>query len=312
METKIGSNPFPQRAMNVREKTSGVNTTDPLAMKKQFGEQSLEQVLNSVADPNYQGKTRKVPGVGNPDLDKDAFLKLMLTQLQQQDPTNPMKSHEMAAQLAQFTSVEQLTNINENIKKMGQGSNQAGQYDVLALIGKQVSGDSSLIDRKVGEKTHNLEFNLPQDATEAKISIKDEKGTVVRTYNLNQLKAGPNQLAWNGLQDDGKDAPVGTYTVQIDAHKGGQKMMVQTKFEGAVDGVQFTSKGPVLMVGGKTLNLRDVKAIQVPQGPATQPQAENRIQLDEKESKGAVVAAKPDDSLLSANIDRELKNKLTN
>jgi len=312
METKIGSNPFPQRTGNFREKSSGVNTTDPLSMKKQFGEQTLDQVLNSVAYPNYQAKTRKVPGVGNPDLDKDAFLKLMLTQLQQQDPTNPMKSHEMAAQLAQFTSVEQLTNINENIKKMGQGSSQTGQYDVLALIGKQVSGDSSLIDRKVGDKTHNIEFNLPQAATEATISIKDEKGTVVRTYNLNQLKEGKNQLSWNGLQDDGKDAPAGPFTVQIDAKNGGQKMMVNTKFEGAVDGVQFTSKGPVLMVGGKSLNLRDVKTIQIPQAQQFEPQAGNKIQLDEKESKGAVVAAKPDDSLLTANIDRELKNKLTN
>jgi len=310
MISKIGSSPFPQRSSNVREQSSGLNTTDPLAMKKQFGDQNLEEVLNTVADPNYKASKNRTRGVGNPDLDKDAFLKLMLAQLEQQDPTNPLKSHEMAAQLAQFSSVEQLTNINENIKKMGQSQGQQGQYDVLSLIGKQVSGDSSQIDRKSGDKEHIIEFRLPEAAKTAKVSIKDAKGIVVREYELNDLKKGKNQLTWNGIHDDGKDARVGEYFVNIDAQADGKKIKATTQYGGAVDGVQFTSKGPVLSVDGKKLNLRDVQMIQVPEA-AQKAGAVNHINPDKEVSQGALEAMTSDKSLETANIDRELKNQLT-
>ena len=62
----------------------------------------------------------------------------MLTQLKQQDPTNPLKSHEMAAQLAQFSSVEQLTNMNQTLTKMSQKGTGSEKFDVLSLIGKMV------------------------------------------------------------------------------------------------------------------------------------------------------------------------------
>jgi flagellar basal-body rod modification protein FlgD len=309
MHTKIGSTPFPQRGATITEKSSKVQTTDPLAMREQFGDKSLDQILNSVADPNFQAKANRVKGVGNPDLDKDAFLKLMLAQLQQQDPTNPMQSHEMAAQLAQFTSVEQLTNINENMKAMTQAQGQQGQYDVLSLIGKHVSGDSSQIDRKKGDKEHIIEFSLPQDVSSAKVAIKDIKGVVVREYELNELKEGKNQLSWNGLLDNGQDARVGEYVVHIDAQANGQKVKANTQFSGAVDGVQFSSKGPVLMVGGKTLNLSDVKQIQVPK--AEEKKASNGlIKPDTEVSQGAFERPEADKTFETANLDRELKNKL--
>jgi flagellar basal-body rod modification protein FlgD len=259
-------------------------------MREKFGDKSLDQILNSVADPNFQAKSNRVKGVGNPDLDKDAFLKLMLAQLQQQDPTNPMQSHEMAAQLAQFTSVEQLTNINENMKAMTQAQGQQGQYDVLSLIGKHVSGDSSQIDRKKGDKEHIIEFSLPQYVSSAKVAIKDIKGVVVREYELNELKEGKNQLIWNGLLDNGQDARVGEYVVHIDAQANGQKIKANTQFYGAVDGIQFSSKGPVLVVGGKTLNLSDVKEIKVPK--LDENQATNGItKLEDKTSSSSSIAS---------------------
>ncbi len=310
MISKLGSSPFPQRPANVREQSSGINTTDPLAMKKQFGDQNLEEILNTVSDPNYKASKNRSRGVGNLDLDKDAFLKLMLAQLEQQDPTNPLKSHEMAAQLAQFSSVEQLTNINKNIEELGQAQGKQGQYDVLSLIGKQVSGDSSQIDRKAGDKEHIIEFRLPEAAKTAKISIKDAKGIVVREYELNDLKQGKNQLTWNGIHDDGKDARVGEYYVNIDAKTDGKSIKASTKYGGSVDGVQFTSKGPVLTVDGKKLNLKDVQMIQVPEA-AQKVGAVNHINPDKEISQGAMEAMASDNSLETANIDRELKNQLS-
>src|SRR5690606_29823848 len=93
-------------------KSDGMKSSGAGEFEKAYGKQSLGEVLNKIADPSWvdQSKMRKV---GNPTLDKDAFMKLMLHQMQNQDPTNPLKSHEMAAQLAQFSSLEQMSNMNE-------------------------------------------------------------------------------------------------------------------------------------------------------------------------------------------------------
>ena len=310
MNKAITSKSIPQSSVGMREKATGKKTTDPLSMKKEFGGKSLEEVLNQVADPNYKASKRKVKGVGNAELGKDAFFKLMLTQLKQQDPTNPLKSHEMAAQLAQFSSVEQLTNMNQTLEKMSQKDSQDGKYDVLSLIGKKVSGDSGQIDRMKGDKQHNIEFNLPKNADKVKVAIKDGKGITVKTYELKDLKKGKNQLVWNGLHSDGKDARVGQYTAHISAQSRGQKVQASTQFSGAVDGVQFTAKGPVLMVGGKTLNLRDVKKIEVPKS-AKAPVNKSVLKPDQKLSKGAVQEQKPLANLDTAKMDKELRTRIT-
>ncbi len=311
MDQKITGNAFPNRDLNVRRKDSGINTTDPLKMKEEFGGKNLKDILNSVADPNYKNNPRKVKGVGNAELGKDAFFKLMLTQLKQQDPTNPLKSHEMAAQLAQFSSVEQLTNMNQTLTKMSQKGGENQQFEVLNLIGKNVSGDSGQIDRHKGDTEHAIEFKLASPAEKATITIKDEKGLAIKTYDLKDLKKGKNQLIWNGLHSDGNNARVGQYTAHIEARSKGKKVAATTKFSGIVDGVKFTPKGPVLQIGGKTLNLRDIKEIAVPSAPAPQKNAARVLKPDQKVSEGAYHKEAAAANLNSIKMDRELREKLT-
>lgn len=297
----------PQRGMNIRENVSKVQTTDPLSMKKEFGDKSLSQVLNEVSDPNFKGNQRKVNGVGNPEMGKDAFFKLMLTQLKQQDPTNPLKSHEMAAQLAQFSSVEQLSNINDTLAKMSTGSQDQGKYDVLSMIGKTVSGDSSQIDRMKGDKDHTVEFTVNKSVDQGVLNIKDDKGQIVKKYDLKNLKEGRNQVVWNGLHEDGKEARVGHYRAEITASSQGQKVDVSTQFTGAVDGVQFTAKGPVLLVDGKSLSLKDVKKIEVPKAGTTS--AKNVINQNSQVSSGAVEEQNLA-NLDEVNMDQDLRKTI--
>lgn len=309
MNQPMVGNSFPQRDLNVRAQNSKNQTTDPLQMKKEFGDKSLQDVLNQVADPNYAKSKRKVRGVGNSELGKDAFFKLMLTQLKQQDPTNPLKSHEMAAQLAQFSSVEQLSNMNETLTKMSTKGGEQGKFDVLSLIGKKVSGDSGQIDRMKGDKEHAIEFNLSKPADKVKVVIKDNKGITIKSYDLKDLKKGKNQVVWNGLHGDGKDARVGQYSAHIAATSQGAKVSASTQFQGKVDGVQFTAKGPVLMVGGKTLNLRDVKKIEVPK--VQQAAGANVIKPDAQVSQGAMNQAKPQANLSEVKMDTALRQQVT-
>ncbi len=311
MNQKIAGNAFPNRGAIVNRKDSGVETTDPLKMKQEFGDKNLKDILNSVADPNYKSNPRKVKGVGNNELGKDAFFKLMLTQLKQQDPTNPLKSHEMAAQLAQFSSVEQLTNMNQTLTKMSQKDGKGTQFEVLNLIGKMVSGDSGQIDRKKGDKEHTIEFNLSGPADKATITIKDDKGIKIKTYDIKDLQKGKNQLVWNGLHGDGNDARVGQYSAHIEALHQGRKVAASTQFKGTVDGVQFTANGPVLKVGAKTLNLRDIKEIQVPKVKNHSAMTPNKvIKKDTKVSEGAFNKPQAMTNLNQAKMDNELREKL--
>ena len=265
MEVGLATTPFPKRGrlVNGNSKANDMKTTDLTQFKKAYGDKKLDEVLNGMSDPRYMDKKRKVNGVGNPELGKDAFFKLMMTQLKQQDPTNPLKSHEMAAQLAQFSSVEQLSNIKESIDKMGQKEDHS-QFEVLNLMGKVVSGDSSKIKRTLGDKQHKVDFELVGSADSVNVSIKDASGNTVKRYELKNLQKGKNQVVWNGLNNEDSEVPTGDYRAEIEASNGGQRTFVKTKFKGAVDGVTFSKAGPLLNVDGKTLALKDVVRIEAP------------------------------------------------
>ncbi len=231
-----------------------------------LGAESVGDVLNKIADPNYVDpeKTRKV---GNNQLDKDAFFKLMLTQMKFQDPTNPMQSHEMAAQLASFTSLEQLQNINSTLDGMKKEQNPQTNFQALNFIGKKVSGDSSRLVRTPGDKSHSISFNLAGDAMKAKVTIRDSAGATVQTLEFPNLKKGQNSVKWNGLTKDGLPARPDEYKINIEGtNSSGKKVFATTDFSGRITGVNFSAEGPILLLGQQTVRLSDVKKI-VEAGP---------------------------------------------
>jgi flagellar basal-body rod modification protein FlgD len=185
--------------------------------EKFFGGQDLGSVLNKVADPNWVDPAKKVRTVGNSQMDKDAFLKLLLTQLKNQDPTSPLESHEMAAQLAQFTSLEKLTNIDSGIKSLAQAQKPEANFDALNLIGKAIQVDGSKILRNEETDIHDIKFNLSGNPISTEVKIKNAAGQLVRKLEYNNLKEGENAVSWNGMLEDGTKAPKGDYRVEISA-----------------------------------------------------------------------------------------------
>ena len=242
-------------------KDENVNNVSAKDFKKHFGDKDIGEVLNKVADPNWvdPAKTRKV---GNGQLDKDAFLKLLLTQLKHQDPTNPMESHEMAAQLAQFSSLESLSNIDKGIGNLQKAATPKNDFAALNLIGKAVSGDSSKVSRVNEDELHGIRYNLMNDAQKVTVRILDANNQQVRELTFDDVQKGKNEISWNGNNEDGQAVRIGEYRVQIEAvAPNGQKVGAQTKFEGKISGVNFTPQGPVLLVGNQTIRLSDVKKI---------------------------------------------------
>lgn len=244
-----------------RQQNGTSGTVSALDQEKFLGDKPIGDVLNEIVDPNYidPAKTRKV---GDSNLDKDAFFKLMLTQMKNQDPTNPLKSHEMAAQLAQFTSLEQLQNVNDTLKNIHSNQEPMNNMQALNYIGKAVSGDSSKISRTEENQVHDLNYNLMGDADEAEITVKNAAGEPVRVMKQRNLKTGKNTFTWNGMTDLGQPAGAGEYSFQITAKaSNGAKIGVETKFDGRITGVNFTPKGPVLLVGNQTVRISDVTSI---------------------------------------------------
>lgn len=241
----------------------GDNTQNISALDraKLLGEEDIGTHLNKIADPNYVDPA-KMRRVGNPDLDKDAFMKLFLAQLKNQDPTNPMESHELASQLAQFSSLEKLNNIDTGITQMTKQADPNQGYDALNLIGKGVAGDSSKIFRSDQKSRHEITFNLATPAREVEISVRNAAGQEIKKILAKDLKSGSNKISWDGMIDSGSAAPTGEYNAILTAQNGaGQKIVAETKFEGKVSGVNFTPEGPVLMVGQQSIKMSDVKKI---------------------------------------------------
>jgi flagellar basal-body rod modification protein FlgD len=314
-----------QAAPNLKEGLQQTQLTD--AQKQMLGDENIGNVLNKVADKNWVDPSKQVQGTGNSKMDKDAFFKLMIAQLKNQDPSNPLKNHEMAAQLAQFSSLEQMTNMNTTLTEIKGASKPVEQFQALNLIGKQVSGDSSKIVRTDLDNAHDFKFKLPMDAKQADVKVMNSKGDVVREYKFNELKSGENEISWNGNDDKGRKAPAGNYTFQITATGlNGNKIMPKTDFEGVITGMSFSAEGPVLQIGKQAVRLKDIRQFSDPSLMRNDQNTKNITDLDLKkaaavqqtnnkeeektEAQRKAMSGSTDDVLASVNMEGGLLNKV--
>lgn len=259
---KTGTKTFSDNQMKTTFDNQKENTMSAIDKEKHLGGQEVGDYLNKIVDPNWVDPSKIRKGAGNDELNKDAFFKLLLTQLKNQDPTTPMKSHEMAAQLAQFSSLEQLNNINSSIEGLSEAQKPSQQYGALNMIGKAVQGDSGKFFRASLEDDHSINFNLNKDAAQVSLEIKDVNMQTVKKLEFTNFAKGKNEITWNGMLDDGSKARPGDYTVDIVAlDKEGSKIAASTEFKGRISGVNFTPQGPVLMIGNKSVKLSDIKEI---------------------------------------------------
>lgn len=262
ISVKGGTKTWSEATQQSSLKSDGLKQLSSTEKAEQFGGEDVGAILNKLSDPNWVDPAKKARQVGKNQLDKDAFLNLLLTQMKNQDPTNPMKSHEMAAQLAQFTSLEKLTGINDGIDNLAKAQTPNQNYEALNFIGKIVAGDGAKVLHTNQEDGHDIKFSLMNDAQTAKLNIKDANGELIRTLTVNTLKAGKNEVYWNGSLEDGTQARPGEYMVEIEAiGSNGAKLHAETKFEGKITGVNFTSSGPVLMLGKQQISMADVTKI---------------------------------------------------
>ncbi len=192
------------------------------------------------------------------------FMKLLIAQLQNQDPLNPLDSANFSAQLAQFSSLEQLTQIND---KLGAAAaDTVGKFDAVGFIGREVTGPSAGIAVTDGVAT-TLDFTLRSGGT-VQAKIVDATGKQVASLALEGLGAGAQtfDLATVGGAPTLDD---GTYAVVLSQADpaGGTPQQIDTFVSGRVTGVDLTSSTPTLLLGERTLVLADVTAIKEAPAP---------------------------------------------
>ena len=201
---------------------------------------------------------------GNSALGQTEFLQLLVTQLQNQDPLNPLDSAEYAAQLAQFSSVEQLVNINTGISGLVESQQlmSTGLNNTIAssLAGKTVTAISDRIGLGA-DRTTDVNFKLSGIASDVTINILDASGNVVRTENLSSFSQGDHSWTWDGLTSDGRSVPEGTYQVRIEASNGDNPVNALSVLQGTVSKVRYTNGGVELIVNGVAVPLGDIEEI---------------------------------------------------
>ncbi|HET7223261.1 MAG TPA: flagellar hook assembly protein FlgD, partial [Rhodanobacteraceae bacterium] len=154
------------------------------------------------------------------------FMTLLVTQLKNQDPLNPMDNSQMTSQLAQINTVSGIQDLNTTLKGITGQINAGQSLQAAALIGKGVlvPGDRVLVGSDGTTTPFGLELGAAAD--DVQVSITDGSGKVVRSFDLGALDAGTQSFTWDGKLDDGTQAPQGAYTVSIKAASGGQPVGV--------------------------------------------------------------------------------------
>ncbi len=194
-------------------------------------------------------------------LGKDDFLRLMVAQLRNQDPLNPMNNTEFVAQTAQFTSLEQLQNINTTLERVASQSNNGGIASASALLGKTVTVNGSPL--ALGSTgTATLAYALPTGAAAVAVRIFDQSGNAVRTLVVGQQGAGPHQLVFDGLDDDGRRLGAGSYIYQVvAADTKGQAVPGAYTGGGQVTGISVEGNTLRLVIGNQRVPLTAVASV---------------------------------------------------
>lgn len=286
----------------------------PAQKKQALNGKDLGEVLNNVADPNNVRAAQRNVGPTK-KMGKEAFMTLLLTQLKNQDPTNPLESHDMAAQLAQFSSLEKLDGIDKGIKGLNKNDNKGVNFQALQLIGKSVDADSSRLIRSDETSKHDIHFKLGAEAEEVEITISNRLGEPIKKQTLTNLPKGENIFKWNGLNDESLVARKGDYRVTVKAKSGNSKIHADTRFGGKITGVNFTAEGPVLMLGESSVKMADVKKIY--QENEAKPEA--KVHKSENEATGEQRLADPtlkevmaaQEGLGQVNMSNELKARIS-
>jgi flagellar basal-body rod modification protein FlgD len=203
---------------------------------------------------NPLGSAGTIANAAGGAMGKDQFLKLLIAQMQNQDPLNPMDGMQFASQLAQFSSVEQLQQLNSKLDE--EANNQLSMLSAVngsvavSTFGREIVAVGNQLDVD-GVKSPEAMFDSPVGGGMAKIHIYNAAGREVATVDAGKVSDGVQTV---DLSSATKKLPEGTYTYDVDiTDEAGEVTNPTTYMQGRVDGIHYTPDGPVLTAGGLSI-----------------------------------------------------------
>jgi flagellar basal-body rod modification protein FlgD len=222
--------------------TNTNNTTDPYAL------------INGNKTSSQTNKSN--------DLDQNAFLKLMIAQLKNQDPTKPQDPSEFMSQLAQFSQVTSTQNMEKSIQSLTDSMRSTQVLNGTSLVGHDIL---SVADTDTIESggTVTGAIDAPKGTTAAKIVVKDAAGAEVRTFNLKDIATGLNNFTWDGKTNTGVTAPAGQYTFSAVATVNGETGALDPMLVSKVSSVTIDPSTSALTLNTTTgsVSLADVRRV---------------------------------------------------
>lgn len=188
-------------------------------------------------------------------LGKDEFLKLMVAQMNNQNPLEPQGNGEFIAQLAQFSTVEGITNLNTSVGSILSGSQSSQALQASTLVGRKVIVDSDKVKVDTSEDFKGA-LNLTASSSNVWVNVYDTTGNQVNRLNLGQQTSGLVNFTWDGTDASGKKLDAGTYRFEAQASVDGKTEAMKTSLPANVDSVTLGQNG-----GEMTLNLAGVGSI---------------------------------------------------
>ena len=181
---------------------------------------------------------------------KQQFLELLVAQLANQDPLNPMNDKDFLAQLAQFSGLEQMMEANERLSMLQVGQSAVANAELSTMIGKEIVARSDVLEISSGGAAPDLAFTLDGAATSGTLTVVDGQGRAVRTIDLGALDEGTHRLAWDGKDNDGNPLPAGTYSIRVEAEDANGPVGAEPLLEGTVTAVTFDNGYPEIVIEG--------------------------------------------------------------
>lgn len=176
------------------------------------------------------------------------FYKLLVAQMQNQDPMNPMDNSQMTSQIAQMNTVSGINQLNTTVQSLASTLQGSQAMQSASLLGRNVLVAGTTLQLSQGHATFGA--NLSQAVDTANVTIKDSSGKIVRTMPLGVQAAGIQNFAWDGSTDAGQKSPDGTYTFNIEATKSAQPVTATTLSSGLVQSVSMAASGLKLNLSG--------------------------------------------------------------
>ena len=203
------------------------------------------------------------PSIANADslsATQDRFLKLLIAQMQNQDPLNPMDNSQVTSQMAQLSTVTGINKLNDLVSALSGSFSATQSLQAAGMIGHGVLVPGNALTLAAGKAIAAV--NLPQAVDQLTITIKDASGATVHSANLGAQAGGITTFQWDGTKDNGSAAPDGQYTYAIQAVAAGQSVSTTALSYGKVSSVTLGAQGAQLNIDGLgSISLSQVKQV---------------------------------------------------